>query len=51
VPVLNVLRKRRQEYYDILAIADKAVGCTIFIEFMLQVILDAVTEFEKGSSL
>ena len=51
VPVLNVLRKRRQEYYDILAIADKAVGCTIFIEFMLQVILDAITEFEKGSSL
>jgi len=51
VPVMNVLRKRRQAYYDILAIADKAVGGAIFIEFMLQTILDAMTEYENDSSL
>jgi len=51
VPVMRVLSQRRQEYHDILAIADKAAGRTRFVEFMLQVILDAMAEYERDSSL
>jgi len=50
VPAMKVLLTRRQEYYNILAIADKAAGCTMFIEFMLQTILDAMTEYEEDAS-
>ena len=47
IPLLNVVYERRQKYYDILAIANKAEGCTKFIEFMLQAMSDALAEYEK----
>jgi len=47
MPIWGVVHKRRQEYYDVLAIPDKEEGLTKFIEFMLQAISDAMAEFEK----
>jgi Fic family protein len=51
IPMMNVICERRQEYIDILAIADKAVGRTKFIEFVLQALLDALEKYEKDPSL
>jgi len=47
MPLWDVVRERQQEYYDILAIPNKADGSTKFIEFMLQAVKDAIAEFEK----
>ena len=47
IPLMNVVRERRQEYYDIINISDRVNGCTKFIEYMLRAIRDALAEFEK----
>ncbi|MCL2854045.1 MAG: Fic family protein [Defluviitaleaceae bacterium] len=51
IPTMNVIYERRHEYYDILSITDRVVGCTKFIEFILQAMLDALIVYEKDSSL
>jgi len=45
LPVEALIRERQQEYYTILAVADKAADSTAFVEFMLRVIRDALNEF------
>ena len=45
LPVMDVVRERQQEYYDVLAISDRAAGSAKFTEYMLQAIKDALTEF------
>jgi len=47
IPTMNVICERRDEYYDILSVTNKAVGCTKFIEFMLQAMLDALIVYEN----
>jgi Fic family protein len=42
LPVEELVRERQQEYYDVLAIADNAADSTVFIEFMLRAIRDAL---------
>ena len=44
LPVETLIRERQHEYYDVLADADKAANSTTFVEFMLGVILDALSE-------
>jgi len=44
LPMETLIRRRQQEYYDVLAVADKAADSTAFIEFMLRVIRDALGE-------
>ena len=44
LPVEELIRKRQQEYYDVLAVCDKAADSTAFIEYMLQIINDALSE-------
>lgn len=44
LPVETLIRERQQEYYTILAVADKAADSTAFVEFMLRVIRDALNE-------
>ena len=44
LPVETLIRERQHEYYDVLAAADKAADSTVFIEFMLRVIRDALSE-------
>lgn len=44
LPVETLIRERQQEYYTILAVADKAADSTAFVEFMLRVIRDALND-------
>jgi len=44
LPVETLIRERQQEYYDVLAVADKAANSTAFVEFMLRAIRDALSE-------
>ena len=44
LPVETLIKERQQEYYDVLAVADKAADSTAFIEFMLVAIRDALKE-------
>jgi len=47
LPVEDIVRNRQQEYYDVLAAADKAGNCTVFVEFMLLAIRDALSELRQ----
>ena len=42
LPVETLIRERQDDYYKILAVADKAADSTLFIEFMLTIIRDAL---------
>ncbi len=44
LPVESVIRERQAEYYAVLAASDKAGQSTIFIEFLLSALLQAVHE-------
>lgn len=44
LPVETIVRERQEEYYDVLATADKAANSTAFVEFMLTAIRDALKE-------
>ncbi len=44
IPIEDAIRKHQQEYYQTLALSDKAGNSTAFIEFMLAMIHDALLE-------
>ena len=44
LPVEDLIRERQQEYYDALSLCDKRADSTVFVEFMLRVIHDALSE-------
>jgi len=44
LPVETLIRERQNEYYKVLAAADKATDSTAFIEFMLNIIRDTLRE-------
>ena len=44
LPVEEIILKRQQEYYDVLAAAGKAADSTVFIEYMLLVIKDTLDD-------
>ena len=44
LPVETLIRERQDEYYKVLAVADKAADSTAFIEFMLGIIRDALND-------
>ncbi len=44
LPVETVIRDRQEEYYRVLAEADARADITPFVEFMLKVLLDALSE-------
>ena len=45
LPVETLIRERQQEYYDVLAAADRAADSTVFVEFMLRAFRDSLKEF------
>ena len=47
VPVESLIEKNQQKYYDSLEKSDKAGDSTAFVEFMLSVILDSISEFDS----
>lgn len=42
LPVETLIRERQREYYNALVLADQAADSTVFVEFMLRVIRDAL---------
>lgn len=48
LPIEELIRERQQEYYDALAVADRKADCTEFVEMMMNIILDALTELDKS---
>jgi Fic family protein len=53
LPAESIIRKRQESYYKALSMSDKTGSSTIFIEFMLKVILDSLEELltTQNSSL
>lgn len=51
VTVESLIRKNQQQYYDVLAACDKAADSTLFIEFSLECILEALRDFKKDALL
>jgi len=47
VPVESLIKKHQKEYYRTLSLADKDGDSTVFIEFMLGIIKEAIEEFSK----
>ena len=44
LPIESVIHAHQQGYYDALAISNKANDATVFVEFMLEVILETLEE-------
>lgn len=44
IPVETLVKKRQEEYYDALGKADKEADSTVFVEFMLTALRDALKE-------
>lgn len=51
LPIETLIKERQQEYYNCLAIADGEADSSVFVEFMLQVIYDALCEMELHNEL
>ena len=47
LPIEELIHKRQQEYYDVLASADKAASSTVFVEYMLRIIRDALNDLTE----
>lgn len=47
-PIESVVRGRQREYYDALAVCDEEGNSTVFVEFMLGCILEAVQSVPKN---
>ena len=47
LPIEELIRERQKEYYEVLAAADKTADSTVFIEFMLGIIKDALNDLLK----
>lgn len=46
IPIETIVYKNQSKYYEMLAIGDKENNSTVFIEFMLEVIFETVSEFD-----
>jgi len=47
LPLADAICNNQEEYFNALAIPDKAAGSTKFIEYMLQATKDAVVEYDR----
>lgn len=47
LPVENLIKQNESAYYQALEVCDKAGECTVFIEFMLEIILQALTDLSE----
>lgn len=51
LPVENLIKKRQQDYYNVLAICDKKGSSTDFIEFMLEIIYHSLEDLLKVQNI
>lgn len=47
MPIETIIYEHQQRYYDVLALADKQNSSNVFIEFMLDVILETLHKYPK----
>lgn len=47
LPIETLIRERQEEYYRVLGEADHAADSSVFVEFVLKTIYDALKEIEK----
>jgi Fic family protein len=50
LPVESIIREQQSEYYRALGVADQASDCTVFIEFMLSALAQALRTGIKSAS-
>lgn len=50
IPVESLIKIHQQKYYDVLEDCDRAGDCTLFVEFMLELILKSLSELTQGVS-
>jgi Fic family protein len=50
IPIETIVYANQQQYYDMLAIGDKDNDSTKFIEFMLDVILKTIMDYDQGKT-
>lgn len=48
LPIEELIRERQSEYYDVLAEADNNADCTVFVEWIMNVIAVAITNIETS---
>lgn len=48
LPVENTIKDNQQYYYEALQLADEKADCTVFIEFMLSIILESINATDLG---
>lgn len=51
LPIETLIKERQQEYYDCLARADTNADSGVFVEFLLQVIYDAIMQIDVREKL
>lgn len=51
LPIESLIKSRQQEYYNVLGKSDKQGTSTTFIEFMLEIIKDALEELLKVQNI
>lgn len=51
LPIESLVYEHQQQYYEALSKAEKEASSTVFIEFMLKMILKIIEKFESNSSL
>jgi len=51
LPIESMVKSRQQEYYNVLGKSDKQGTSTAFIEFMLEIIKDALEELLKVQNI
>tara|TARA_B110000879_G_scaffold209169_1_gene296259 strand:- start:869 stop:1840 length:972 start_codon:yes stop_codon:yes gene_type:complete len=49
IPIESLIKNNQTKYYEVLGSCDKRGDSTLFLEFMLQLIKEAVTEFYEGT--
>lgn len=47
IPVETIVKEHQQEYYDVIARCDAAGESTVFVEFMLQCLLEAMENYDE----
>jgi Fic family protein len=47
LPIESLIKAKQKKYYDVLASCDKAADSSLFIEFMLDIILEAIRSLLK----
>ena len=51
LPIEELIRERQKDYYDALATSDKSADCSDFVEMMMTVICDALTELDGADQV